>query len=346
MIRAARRALALALLAAQPAVAADLLYTLERSVRLPSTDTGWDYIKMEPGGRRLFMARLKDGLTVYDVDRNRAVGIVADSVGANGPLLLPEYDRGYVAMSDGSLLVFRLKSLQVLTRMPLASDGGLNSAIYDPATRQVHAIVGSRPSESTWFTLDAASGGLVKKTTFPFRKMDDPAVGDRVLYAPARRDNIILKLDSETLAEQARWTVDCNVSKVKYQRGTHRLLAACTGDRPLFLALDVDTGNTVARVPIGKGMDALVVDEQRHRIVTSNGSDATLTVIHQTGPDGYELLGSVVTRPLARMMQIDERSGRLFIVAADSTLGQPDAAGVAPRTIHPDTFTVLTYAPR
>jgi hypothetical protein len=99
-------------------------------------------------------------------------------------------------------------------------------------------------------------------------------------------------------------------------------------------------------VPIGKGMDALVLDESRHRIVTSNGADATLTVIRQAGPDAYELLGNVVTRPLARMMHIDERSGRLYVVAADSTLGPPDAAGVAPRTIHPNTFTVMTYAPR
>ena len=37
-------------------------------------------------------------------------------------------------------------------------------------------------------------------------------------------------LDSRTLAEKTRWQVDCNVSKVRYQAHTNRILAACGGD--------------------------------------------------------------------------------------------------------------------
>lgn len=337
-----------AMLGMSAAHAADsgLLYTLDRTATLPSTNTGWDYIKMEPRSSRLFMARDKDGLTVFDVDTNKVITTVGNSVGANGPLLLPDYNRGYVAMTDGSLLSLELKSLKPLERLPLASDGGLNSGVYDPATKQIHFITGSRPAESTWFTLDPATGKLVKKTVFPFKKMDDPALdGKGVLFAPARRDNLILKLDSRTLKEQERWSVDCNVAKVRYQAATNRILAACTGDNPLFLAVDASTGKTVASMPIGKGMDGFVIDEQRHRIVTSNGGDGTLTVIGQSGADAYELLGTVSTRVIARMMHIDERTGRLFVVAADYTAAKPDAAGNAPKTLHPNTFTVLTYQP-
>lgn len=335
-----------ALSSVQPA-AAQLLYTLEKSATLSSTDTGWDYIKMEPGGNRLFMARADDGLTVFDVDQNKVVGTVENSNGANGPLLLPEYNRGYVAMTDGSLLSFDLKTLRPIERLSLASDGGLNSAVHDPTTRQIHAIVSGRPAESTWFTLDAATGKLLKKTTFPFKKMDDPAIdGKGHVFAPARRDNLILKLDSKTLAEQARWPVDCNVAKVRYQARTNRILAACSGDQPLFFALDAATGRTVARLPIGKGMDALVIDEQRHRIVTAHGADSSLFVIQQNGADAYEFLGTVSTRVGARMMHIDERTGRLFVVAADYTTGKSDASGAATRTYHPNSFVVLTYKPQ
>jgi hypothetical protein len=323
-----------------------LLYTLERTTTLPSSSTDWDYVKMQPGSSRFFMARLNDGLTVFDVDANKVVATVANSIGANGPLLLPQYDRGYIAMADGSILSVDLSTLAPISRTPLANDGGLNSAVYDPATRQVHAIVSSRPERSTWFTLDAASGRLVKRTEFPFRKMDDPApAGDGVLYAPARRDKLILKLDSRTLAEQARWSVDCNVSKVRYQQSTKRLLAACSGDDPLFLALDAQTGRTVARIPIGRGMDALVLDEQRKRIVTADGVDGVLSVIAQKSPDEYELLGTVTTRVGARMMHIDERTGRLLVVTADSTVRASGAGGATTEIIHPNTFTVLTYKP-
>src|SRR5687768_7884012 len=51
--------LAAGILVAGPASAegVDLLYTLKSATVLPSTDTGWDYIKMQPGTGRLFMAR-------------------------------------------------------------------------------------------------------------------------------------------------------------------------------------------------------------------------------------------------------------------------------------------------
>lgn len=340
--------IAAALAVAATSVQADgLLYQLESAVTLPSTNSGWDYIKMEPNSSRLFLARDRDGLTVFDVDRSKALATVKNSVGANGPLLLPQYNRGYVAMTDGSLLSFDLKTLAPIERLALDKNGGLNSGVHDPVTKQIHFITSTRPSEATWYTLDAATGKLLKTTTFPFRKMDDPAVdGAGHLYAPARRDNLILELDARTLKESARWPVACNVSKTRWQASTKRILAACVGDKPQFFVLDPATGKTTASVPIGDHLDGIGIDEQRKRIVTSN-SDGTLTVISQQGPDQYELLGTVSTRPGARMMFMDERNGKLYVVAADYTIGKPDAQGNVPDEVyHPNTFAVLTYQPR
>ena len=332
-----------------PAAAGDALYRLESATVLPSTDTDWDYIKLEPHGSRLFIARRKDGLTVFDVDSRKVLGTVENSAGANGPLLLPQFDRGYVAMTDGSLLSFELKSLKVLDRVKLADDGGLNGVVFDPATKRIHAVVGSRPAESAWFTLDAATGKQLGKTVFPFRKMDDPSPdGKGALYAPARYDNLLLKLDSRTLKERQRWTIDCvQVVAVEYQAHHDRVLIGCRGDAPKFIALDPSTGRQLASIPIGKGIDGMAVDEKRGLILTSNGGDSSLTVIRQDGPDAYRLVGNVQTRPQARTMQIDERDGRVYLVTADATFGAPDAEGKAPAPyFHPDSFVVLSYKPQ
>jgi hypothetical protein len=339
--------LALGAIAAGSIAATEPLYTVEKAVTLPSTDTDWDYIKLEPESSRLFIARRKDGLTVFDIRTQQVVGQVANSTGANGPLLLPQFNRGYVAMTDGSLLSFELKSLKVIERLPLATDGGLNGVVFDPATGRIHAVVGSRQAESTWFTLDAATGKLLSNKVFPFRKMDDPSPsGKGHLFAPARYDNILMKLDSGTLAEQGRWKIGCDqVVAVEYQAHTDRVLIGCRGDKPVFIALDAQTGAEVGRVPIGKGIDGMAVDEARHRIITTNGGDSSMTVIEQSGPDSYRLLGNVQTRPQARVMQIDEASGRVITVTADATFGAPDEKGVAAPTFHANSFTVLTYRP-
>jgi hypothetical protein len=333
---------------ARPAAAADPIYTIEDATTLPSTDTDWDYIRLEPGTSRLFIARRKDGLSVFDIDTRKLVGQVANSIGANGPLLLPQFDRGYVAMTDGSLLIFELKSLKLIERRQLASDGGLNGVVYDPATKRVFAIVGARTAQSAWYVLDAATGKALAGQVFPFRKMDDPSPdGKGHLFAPARYDNLLLKLDAATLAEQARWKIGCEqVVAVEYHAASDRILIGCRGDKPVFLAIDPATGAEVARLPIGKGIDGMGIDEARHRIVTTNGGDASLTVIEQQDPDSYRLLGNVQTRPQARVMAIDEADGRIHTVTADATFAAPGADGIVPPpTFHPDSFTVLTYKP-
>lgn len=333
---------------AAPAIAADPLYQLESATNLPSTDTDWDYMKLEANGPRLFIARRKDGLTVYDVDAKKVIGTVANSAGANGPLLLPQYNRGYVVTTDGDLLSFNLKTLAVIERIKLADDGGLNTISYEPTTKRLIAVVGSRDKESTWFTLDAATGKPISKKIFPFRKMDEPAPdGKGSLFAPARYDNILLKLDASTLEEKSRWAIDCvQVVAVEYQHDTDRLLIGCRGDKPVFIALDATTGKQLASIPIGKGIDGMAFDHKRGRILTSNGGDSSLTVIKQDSPDSYRLLGNVQTRPQARIMQLDERSGKVHLITADATMNAPGPDGKAPAPyFHPGSFVVMTYKP-
>lgn len=332
-----------------PASSGELLYTLEAQTTLPSTDTDWDYIKLDQASGRLFIARRGDGLTVFDVDRQRLVKTITNSKGANGPLLLPSINRGHVVTTDGDIVTFELRSLKVLSRRKIATDGGLNTVTFDPVTQQIHAIVSSRPKESTWYTLDASTGALISQRAFPFRKMDEPAPdGKGHLFAPARFDNLLLKLDSRTLAENDRWKIDCNqVVTVEYQDTSDRLFVGCRGDAPKLIVLDAATGRQVSSVPIGKGIDGMVIDKHRGRIVTSNGGDSTLTVIKQDGANAYRLLGTVQTRPQARTMQMDEHTGRIFLVTAAMTTTVPAVEGAAPvQTYHPNSFTVMTYAPR
>jgi outer membrane protein assembly factor BamB len=336
-------------LAVLPAWAGDAFYTLQNATTLPSTNTGWDYIALDATNGRLFMDRRADGLTVFDVNRQAVIGNVENSKGANGTRLLPEFNRGYVAMTDGNVLVFDLATLKQIDHFKV-DDGDLNAGFYDPSTKRLHMVVGARPQSTTWITLDAATGKVLGRTQFASKKMDDPAVdGHGHIFAPMRDNNVILRLDSADLKILDTWKLpDCvQPSAVEFDGATSRLLIGCRGDKPIFIVLDAASGKPVATLPIGRGVDGLVLDEHRHLIVTANGVDANMSVIRQDGPDSYTLLATIGTRPMARVLTMEPNTGRLFTVAADFTQPAPGQDGKPLSAVyHDNSYTVLTYAPR
>ena len=344
MSRTAAVMLALAL--ATPAAAAEPTYRAQSSTTLPSTDTGWDYITLESQGPRLFIARRNDGLTVFDTQANTVIATVDDSRGANGVVLVPEFNRGYTAMTDGTVLIFDLKTLARIDRIR-ADAGDLNQGFYEPTTKRVHMIVGPRPDRTTWITLDAATGRILGRTEFDSKKMDTPAVdGQGAIYAPMRDRNVLLKLDAQDLAIQATWTLGACTQPVpvEYDHAGRRVLIACRGDKPVFVALDPMDGRIAATLPIGRGVDGLAHDEATHTLITANGADATMSVIRQDTPDTYHLVETIMTRPMARVLAIEAQGQRLFTVTASHTQAAPGPDGRAPPpSFHPDSFTVMSY---
>ncbi len=330
-----------------PGHAAEPAYTTGPATTLPSSNTGWDYITLDQATGRLFIARRADGLTVWNTKAGKVLATVENSTGANGVVLVPESNRGYTAMTDGTMLAFDLATLKPIERVKL-DDGDLNQGFYDPATKRVHMVVGTRPARTTWISLDAATGKVLGRTGFDSKKMDDPAPdGKGTLYAPMRDNNALLKMSSFDLKVQAIWKLgDCvQPVAVEFNHAANRVLVACRGDKPVFLALDPADGRIVATLPIGRGVDGMAHDEGRHLLVTANGVDGTMSVIRQDGPDKYSLVETVATRPMARVIALDAASGRLFIVTAGYTQPAAGPGGkLPPPVFHKDSFTVMSYA--
>lgn len=324
-----------------------LLYRETAVTHLPSTATGWDYIKFQPNTSRLFMARKADGLTIFDVEKMKALRTVDNSTGANGPLLLPEFNRGYIAMTDGTLLSIELNTLKVLERTKLSENIAINSGILDTFTGDMHFITGkNNEAKSNWFTLDPNTGALLKRKEFPFRKMDDPASdGQGNLYAPVLIDKLLLKLDAKTLEEKDRWSVGCKIAKVRYLAHVKRIIGACRGENSQVFVFDPETGAKTMVVPIGDGIDGIAIDHKRGRIITSDGVSGSLSVIAMHGPDQLEFLGIVNTSVGSRMMAMDERTGKLYVVSANFSRLVDKETGDLVRTYHPDTFKVQEFTP-
>ena len=114
---------------------------------------------------------------------------------------------------------------------------------------------------------------------------------------------------------------------------------------------DADSGKVIATQEIGRGNDGVIYDAETRKIYTSNGVDANLVIYDQVDANTYKLAEATTTRPYARTMALDPKTKKVYMVTAEGTSDPAKKINKAvapfyPNRYFPDTFTVLTYAPK
>lgn len=167
-------ALVIQLGAAQWVQAAEpLLYRITAANVLPGSGHSWGFGALEAKRPYLFIARRENGLTIFDVQKQKAVKTLVNSAGANTVVFVPKHDRAYVANMDGSVGVIALNSLRVIKRVPVDS-GNLNNAVYDAGNDRVIFTSGRRGDHSTLYFLDPRTDSITGSRDIPALKLDGP----------------------------------------------------------------------------------------------------------------------------------------------------------------------------
>ncbi|MDA3914155.1 WD40 repeat domain-containing protein [Oleiagrimonas sp.] len=321
-------------------------YRLESAVVLPGTSPAWDYLTFDVARSYLFIGRRHAGVTVYDVRTRKVVASIADSKGANRAILVPEIGRGFTVNEDGSTTEFDLRSLKTLRRIRFGHDA--DSGSYDPATGQILFTMGG--SRKIVF-LDARSGHVTARLPLHSSKIEASAPdGHGNVFVAERDRNRVIRIDARAHKVTAAWsTAPCKQpTGLAYDAKDRRIFVGCRGDRPVLAVLNADSGKVVSIIEIGRGNDGVVYAPQTHRIYASNGVDANVVVIDQTGANTYRLDQAITTRPMARTMALDAKRDQIYLVTAQ---GAVDPARKVDRAVAPfypniyfdNTFVVLTY---
>ena len=111
----------------------------------------------------------------------------------------------------------------------------------------------------------------------------------------------------------------------------------------VLVVVDTLTGRTVAKLPIGKGSDAVAFDPVRKRVFSSNGFDGTISVYQQASPNRYDPMPAISTVVSARTMSVDPATGRLFVAGADTT---PNATPGGRPQVKPGSLRLLVFNPK
>ena len=100
----------------------------------------WDYLAFDSPTRRLFISR-GTKVIVLNVDSEKVVGEIPDTLGVHGIALAPELGRGFTSNgAAGTVTIFDLETLAVIGHATAGQNP--DAIIYDPATKRVFAMNG------------------------------------------------------------------------------------------------------------------------------------------------------------------------------------------------------------
>lgn len=293
----------------------------------------WDYIIPDTPEHRIFIAR-QNRLMVVDENSGKLIGEVEGINGAHGTAIVHKSGRGFATSGDDqSVVVFDLKTLKVTGRVPAAEDA--DAILFDEASNHVFTLNGDAHSSTV---IDGMTSKLVRNIPLGGKPEYGASSGDGKVYANLVDTNEVVEIDSKNLTVTRRWsTAPCKQPVAMAIDATnHRLFSGCRSG--VMAVSDYKAGKIITTVPIGAGVDGVGYDPQSHDAFASN-ADGTLTVIHQDGPDRYQVAQNLTTAVGSRNMGLDAAEHRVYVACAK--FGTVPEGSKAKKPVLPGTFTLL-----
>jgi DNA-binding beta-propeller fold protein YncE len=135
------------------------------------------------------------------------------------------------------------------------------------------------------------------------------------MYVNIEDKSELVAFDPRTLKVLSRWSLaPCEEpSGLAIDRKTNRLFSVCSNG--VMAVVDPDRGRVIATLPIGNGTDGAAFDAALSFAVSSNG-EGSMTIVHEESPDSFRVVATVATQRGGRTIALDERTHRLYTIAA------------------------------
>ena len=328
---------------------------LEESITIAGKGAAWDYLSLEPSGKRLFIGHRKEGLQVFDVPGKKLVATIAGTASAssNGATLIPEFDLGLSNNENGTLTPFTLSTLQPGEPIKLGEE--LDTSHYDAATKRVIVNMASGADGTELVVLEAPSLKKLGTVKIPSKKPEQgEGDGQGNFYLAARDTEVVYKIDLKSMTLAATYpTPGCGqTNSLALDHAGKRIFVACRGNKstpPSFAVMEMDGGKVIYTAEIGGGNDSLVYAPDLKRLFMANGVGAVLNIFEQVDANTYKPIEAVGTQSGVRALAYDSTGKKLYSVIADGStdFAKKITTSVSPfyaNTFRDNSFRVLVYS--
>ncbi len=295
---------------------------------------GWDYVTVDPRSHRLFVTR-STHTQVIDADSGKVLGDIPGQVRSHGVAIVPKLNRGFITDGggNGAIIIFDLTTYQTLGRIEAAPDS--DGIIYDEKDDKVLAVSGDAGILMTFNPdIDPMNG----KIDPPIKLGGAPeflaADGAGKAYVNLEDKDLVAVVDLAQRAVVARWPVAPGGHPVGMAMDPqrHRLFIGCRDPQKL-VEMNSESGKVESSIPIGTGVDAVVLDGEHAFASCRDGS----LIAASASAQGLTVEQNIKTPEGARTMGIDSSTHRIYLPTAElepATTGRPKAK--------PGTFMIVT----
>ncbi len=261
-------------------------------------------------GPRLYIGYASHGMIgVVDTTSNQVIATISGLGRVHGVAIVADRDLGFASSSgDNNVYVFDLATNKLLKKIPVGDDP--DAIIYDQKARLIY--VGDHDGKAATL-IDPATERVVGTIALggePEYPQADPESG--LIYQNLEDTSEVVVIDPQKQAIVKRYKISPGEGPtgLALDAASHRLF--CTTSNRRLIVLDSDTGNVIAVLPIGTGVDGAEYDQSLHRIYTANGL-GTMTVIQQDSPDRYRVIENAPTHFGGHSLVVDPATHRIYV---------------------------------
>jgi outer membrane protein assembly factor BamB len=345
---------ALAFVAATPALAFDGWHT-ENVTAIPSKTSSYDYITYDSTNKHLFLGHRGEGLQVFDPVEHKLVTTLAGTPehSSNGVTVIADMDMGVVNNEDGTAIPFKLSTLAMGETVKLAE--GIDTSHYDPSSK--HLFFNTEPGKdgTPVIVVDPTTMKKVTSIMVATKKAEGAAAdGAGKLYLSGQTEGKIFVIDTNVNTVTATWSSPAcaKPTMIEVDARAKRLFVSCRAlgtVKAALVVLNTENGATVWSAEIGDGSDGLAYDEPTHRLFSTNGVHANLTVAQMLSPDSFKIIETLGTYNNAKVIAMDHENQKLYTMVAEGSANTEKKINTAvspyaANTVFPNSFRVITIS--
>jgi DNA-binding beta-propeller fold protein YncE len=292
---------------------------LVQEIPLPNVGGRIDHFTFDAKRKRVIGAALGNNtVEIVDTFAGRDIHSITGAANPQGVVFVGDVNKLFVANgTDGKLRIYDGDSFELLSTVDIGEDA--DNVRYAPIEKKVYVAFGADDGGGI-AVIDAASGKRLEDVA----KLDahpesfQIATSKPVIYVNIATKSKVVVIDRAT-HKVTGWPLKTGRSNypMALDEADHRIFVV-TRRPPQLVALDADSGATVASIPCVNDADDLYYDAARKRIYVPGG-EGFISVIQQTDADHYQPLARIPTTVGARTGLWYEKRDRFYLAVPASS---------------------------